>query len=152
MYLDSKTLKRFLRKLSIGDGCWEWQASKKRRGYGQFWCKGKNRVASRVAYRHFKGPIPDGMCVCHTCDNPGCCNPAHLWLGTYTDNMQDASTKGRMRGTVGPPKTHCGRGHEYTPNNTYMRPDKPGQRQCRVCNRRRNTESLARRLALCGPH
>lgn len=65
------------------------------RGYGSLWVNGKRRAAHRVAYEHFIGPIPGGMCVCHTCDNRKCCNPSHLWLGTKADNNRDRDAKGR---------------------------------------------------------
>lgn len=87
---------RFENKLKImPSGCWEWQTRRHKDGYGQFWYNNKTVVASRMAYEIYKEPIPEGLQVCHTCDNPPCCNPAHLFLGTLSDNMQDAQKKGR---------------------------------------------------------
>ena len=77
-------------------GCWEWQRSCTRDGYGVLGIGRNNQWrAHRAAYEEFVGPIPDGMLVCHHCDNPRCINPAHLFLGTAKDNMQDKSAKGR---------------------------------------------------------
>jgi hypothetical protein len=65
-------------------------------GYGKLCWQGKqDRYAHRVAYQLAHGPIPDGRFVCHACDNPSCCNPRHLWLGTPLDNIQDRDRKGR---------------------------------------------------------
>lgn len=84
-----------LKKDANEKGCWEWQGSLGQEGYGNFPIRGSTEKAHRIAYRFFKGPIPPGMCVCHTCDNPPCCNPDHLWLGTWMDNVRDKYAKGR---------------------------------------------------------
>ena len=82
-------------------GCWDWVACLTESGYGQFGFNGKRRKAHRVSYELHVGPIPEGegchkICVCHKCDNPKCVNPAHLFLGTYQDNVNDKIAKGRQ--------------------------------------------------------
>jgi len=82
------------------DGCWLWTAGKFRQGYGCFDVAGKSVKAHRTAYTLTNGQIPHdgsahGLCVCHRCDNPPCCNPAHLFLGTHIDNVRDRENKGR---------------------------------------------------------
>ena len=80
------------------DGCWEWSGSKTsaRDGYGQVWLDGKLRLAHRISWRLWRGLIPPGALVLHRCDNPGCVNPEHLFVGTHSDNMLDAAKKGRI--------------------------------------------------------
>lgn len=84
------------------DECWLWMASLNAYGYGQIQAEDKSRPlrASRVVYETVHGSIPKGMHVLHHCDNPACCNPKHLWLGTHQDNMDDMNAKGR-NGNVG---------------------------------------------------
>lgn len=85
-------------------GCWEWQRGRNNMGYGKVSLSGQRReYAHRAAYVEFCGPIPQWQEVCHKCDNPSCCNPEHLFLGSHRDNMRDARRKGRMRP---PPPTH----------------------------------------------
>lgn len=75
--------------------CVEWTAYRNKGGYGVRRYKGVVMLAHRVAWIEEFASIPDGMCVLHKCDNPGCINPAHLWLGTRTDNNLDKLQKGR---------------------------------------------------------
>lgn len=78
-------------------GCWVWGGTKKTGGYGVMSHRGKHHSAHRLAYLIYKGVDPRDQHVCHTCDNPSCVNPAHLWLGTHQDNMADRKAKGRGR-------------------------------------------------------
>lgn len=88
---------RLLRKVKVNTetDCWEWQGGKNNVGYGMIRDEHGMRTTHRVSYELHKGNIPKGMCVCHTCDNPKCVNPDHLWVGTKKDNSQDMIRKGR---------------------------------------------------------
>ena len=83
------------------DACWPYQGCRDQDGYGQFKIKGRQYKAHRVAYLLAHGSIDDALQVRHRCDNPPCCNPAHLLQGTPKDNTQDAVDRGRMRGPQG---------------------------------------------------
>lgn len=83
------------------DACWVWTKSCQPSGYGQTWIDGKVVTAHRAAWIFVNGLISSGMLVCHTCDNRKCCNPSHLFLGTYSDNNRDMFRKGRG---VNPPQ------------------------------------------------
>ena len=79
----------------LGD-CWIWKAGKTSKGYGDVTVSGERLLAHRLSYEVFRGPIPDGILVLHSCDVPACVNPDHLFLGTNADNLRDASEKGRL--------------------------------------------------------
>lgn len=97
MNLTDKQIEKFWAKIDVKgeDECWEWLAKKDRDGYGRITFNGKKDGCHRIAWMLKNGDIPKGLLACHTCDNPSCCNPSHLWIGTIKDNMQDRTKKGR---------------------------------------------------------
>lgn len=112
-------------------GCWEYPGWRNATGHVNIYHRTQKWLVHRFVWTLVKGEIPKGMCVCHRCDNPPCCNPDHLWIGTTADNNRDMHSKGRSNYSK-TRKTHCIRGHEFTPENTYIVP-KHGFRRCRTC-------------------
>jgi len=88
---------RLMEKLCVDEStcCWEWLGWRDDKGYGKIWSDQTMEGAHRVSYRLHVGEIPLGMCVLHRCDNPGCVNPGHLFLGTHQENMDDMRNKNR---------------------------------------------------------
>lgn len=96
-YKDILPIQRFLQKIKVSEsGCWEWQAGiQNKDGYGGFQFEGKYQLAHRASYKMYIGEIPVSMIICHSCDNPPCVNPFHLFLGTDAINTKDSISKGR---------------------------------------------------------
>lgn len=92
----------FWNRIAVGNNvikdCWEWIGGISRKGYGQMAYEGRMHTAHRLAWTFTKGKIPKGLYVLHKCDNPTCCNPWHLFLGTQKDNMRDMVEKNRSVG------------------------------------------------------
>jgi hypothetical protein len=103
-----------------------------RSGHIQRYFKGRSWYVHRLMWTLVKGPVPDGLQVCHTCDNPKCINIDHLWLGTQRDNSLDMVSKRRQKFMS---KTECKNGHAFTPENTWV--CSRGHRHCRACARMR---------------
>jgi hypothetical protein len=123
-------------------GCWDWLGHNNGQGYGVFVLdRSRNdehrrqQYAHRIMYRGVHGLIPEGFVVDHLCDNPLCVNPDHLKAVAHSENIRRALTK----------RTHCPKGHAYTPENTYISPQ--GHRQCRECKRANGRRMNKRRAA-----
>lgn len=121
-------------------GCWEWigNCHKPRTSYleyGLLEFQGRSLLAHRASWLLHFGPIPDGLCVLHRCDNPRCVNPSHLFLGSRADNCYDMWGKGR--GRPNELKAHCKNGHPI--DGVVRRKSGPRsgaiQRRCNTCNR-----------------
>ena len=118
-----------------------------RKGYGRLTVgsvtNGTKRTVSthRVVWAEANGPIPEGLLVRHSCDNPPCVNIEHLLIGTWADNVADMVERGRHGESK---RTHCPAGHEYDEVNTLVN---KGKRYCRECNRRIKRERRARAAA-----
>jgi hypothetical protein len=110
-------------------GCWVWQGGKQGKGYGVVNYDGRAWLTHRLVYEAEKGPIPDGLQIDHLCRNRVCCNPNHLEAVTPRVNV--------LRGNVGKrerERTHCPKGHEYTPENTKVKKrGSRGSRSCKAC-------------------
>lgn len=128
--LSRELAQRFFARLRIAEsGCWEWTHRAKLKGYGQISIGGKHFMAHRLSYLLFVGPIPDGLFVCHRCDNPLCCNPSHLWVGSVRDNHRDMIAKNRGWRL----QEYCTKGlHRMVGENIYVTPN-GGARRCREC-------------------
>lgn len=120
---------RFARYVQRGDECWEWTGARNAYGYGVFKLDGRVVMAHRFSYEAEVGLIPDGLQLDHLCRVRHCVNPAHLEPVTSRENLLRGSTITAANAA----KTHCKRGHEFTPENTYV--DKKGRRDCRACRR-----------------
>lgn len=135
-WFTEKRVNRFWSKVDKSGECWIWMGSFNENGYGQYGMGqveygkmfNKNFLASRYSFEATYGFINKLFC-CHHCDNPKCVRPDHLFLGTQSDNMQDAKSKGRLKKE---PATHCKRGHEFSGDNLIL-VKRNNARLCRTC-------------------
>ena len=126
-------VRRIMSRVQVSpSGCWVWKGAKDHAGYGQARLFGRHVPAKRVhrvLYEALNGPLDRQTFVCHSCDNPSCCNPAHLWAGTAKDNAADMVAKKRHPFHN---QLACGRGHPFTPESHYVN---KGRRHCLKCAR-----------------
>ena len=125
------------------DKCWIWRGGNNGNGYGRIWSAGRMVYVHRLSYELLIGEIPEGLCIDHLCRNPLCVNPLHLEAVTHRENI----LRGTSPNAKAARKTHCKRGHKFTPENT-ARPQ--GTRRCRECDRQRSRRYYQRRKAKNG--
>ena len=132
-----ETIDRFMSHVEKTETCWTWTGSRRRDGYGQFVLgrRPDGRVHSVPAHRwlyvYCNGPVPHGLEIDHLCRNRSCVSPEHLEAVTARENVR----RGQSPAADNARRTHCVRGHEFTPDNTLRRTT--GGRTCRTCNRER---------------
>lgn len=126
----------FKNQTTRGDpsGCWVWNRSLNKCGYGKVYFRGKVELAHRVLYIMTQGSIPDGLELDHLCRTRACVNPEHLEAVTHKENSRRA-TLGVFVANLQRSKTHCPKGHEYTVENTRIYVNKKGwrSRDCKKC-------------------
>lgn len=119
------------------DGCWLWVGALDKKGYGRW----RRQAPHRYAYEQARGPILDGLQIDHLCRVRHCVNPAHLEAVTLRENLARSTNYA----AIGILYNTCIRGHEFTPENTDWRKDRPVSRRCRTCaregNRRRRQQA-----------
>lgn len=123
-------VERFWSKVDRSGECWVWTAGKSGGGYGSFTVNGKSAQAHRFAYELLVGPIPGGLVLDHLCRNRACVRADHLDPVTERENL----LRGVGAAARNARKTHCHKGHEFTPENTYVYAAS-GFRMCRACRR-----------------
>lgn len=111
-----------------GSDCWYWCGAQNHFGHGYFTVGGRQGYAHRFAYEHYVGSIPVGRTIDHLCRNPSCVNPDHLEVVSNWEN----TLRGDNHVAANARKTHCERGHAFTPENTHR---KGPRRVCRTCGR-----------------
>ncbi|HDZ73720.1 MAG TPA: HNH endonuclease [Aurantimonas coralicida] len=136
---------RFFAKIQPepNSGCWLWDATIARGGYGHFWVEGRLVYAHRFSYELVHGPIPPGAALDHLCSVPSCVNPDHLEAVTPQENAQRTVDRGRWHNRHAA-KTHCPYGHPYSGDNLYF---ESGYRRCRACSRRKAADQRRKRRA-----
>ena len=132
---------RFWAKVDRSAGeehCWPWLAGiSAGTGYGNIWWLGRTQAAHRISYQLLRGEIPAGLTLDHLCRTRTCVNPWHLEAVTHKVNVQ----RGDSPGAIAARENICQRGHEFTPENTYVRPGR-GTRSCKACARERDRGRL----------
>ena len=121
--MTSQFLERFWNKVLFTTDCWEWQASKTEKGYGQFQINYKPKRAHRISYELYNGKIPEGLQIDHLCRNTSCVNPSHLEAVTNQINHQRGDN---FTNNFNRLKTHCPKGHPFTGIRN-------GHRICHIC-------------------
>jgi hypothetical protein len=134
---EKNTEELFWSMVNKTDGCWNWTSGTKR-GYGQYRLWGRSWGAHQISYKLLVGEIPVGLELDHLCRNTLCVNPSHLEPVTPFENKMRAPNFTANR-------THCPKGHEYTPDNTYKMPK--GGRGCRPCRREYTRRWYARQTS-----
>ena len=139
-------LDKLIQRYKSNGSCWEWTAGKDVNGYGRIWYNGENQTAHTVAYSVFVGPIPNGMHLRHSCDNPCCINPAHLELGTHADNMKDKSVRRRIHGEKNPNAKYSDEQRELARNwkgSPKELSEQTGMSAAYICNLRKNMQKFS---------